>query len=451
MDRTTLRQALRFGGSSRFNDRSGLGRYGMGLLNSSLSQARRVEVYSWVRPAKVLFTYLDVDEIAAGETTEVPIPEPAHLPDWLNEPRGETGTLVVWTCCDRLDHRRPTTIARKLFSPLGRVFRYFLWDGVEILVNGEPVKPIDPLYLHPEAVHRGASCYAEPMVCSVEARTANGASRGTGTVTVTFAELPVAAWHRLSNEEKRNRGVTNGAGVSVVRANREIDFGWFFLGGKRRENYDDWWRCEVRFDPILDEAFGITHTKQQIRPQEYLLEALSHDIESVARALYGRVRDAHLRLKAEDRTAPIERVATERDALLEPLPRPRPRPEEQPLLDTLEKKHPLLKGAPAPAESGGLSYRIVQEPLADASFFTFAVREGLLVLVLNPEHPFFRKVYKPLLDSDADADRVRREQLDLVLLSAARAEAAATREAQREALQAYRKLWSDNLATFLNG
>jgi hypothetical protein len=37
MDPTTLRQALRFGGSSRFNDRSGLGRFGIGLPNSSLS------------------------------------------------------------------------------------------------------------------------------------------------------------------------------------------------------------------------------------------------------------------------------------------------------------------------------------------------------------------------------------------------------------------------------
>src|ERR1700686_5000238 len=35
MDRATRRQALRFGGSSRFNSREGLGRYGMGLPNSS--------------------------------------------------------------------------------------------------------------------------------------------------------------------------------------------------------------------------------------------------------------------------------------------------------------------------------------------------------------------------------------------------------------------------------
>src|SRR5713226_3605582 len=64
MDPFTLRQALRFGGSTRFGDRSGLGRYGMGLPNSSLSQARRVTVYTWQSSGEVYSSYLDVDEIA---------------------------------------------------------------------------------------------------------------------------------------------------------------------------------------------------------------------------------------------------------------------------------------------------------------------------------------------------------------------------------------------------
>src|SRR5690242_14617943 len=39
MDASTLRIALQFGGTDRFNDRSGPGRFGMGLPNSSLSHA----------------------------------------------------------------------------------------------------------------------------------------------------------------------------------------------------------------------------------------------------------------------------------------------------------------------------------------------------------------------------------------------------------------------------
>src|SRR5438132_6538351 len=80
MDPFTLRQALRFGGSSRFNDRTGLGRYGMGLPNSSLSQARRATVYTWQRANEVYSSYLDVEEIAAGELKDVPRPKRAGLP-----------------------------------------------------------------------------------------------------------------------------------------------------------------------------------------------------------------------------------------------------------------------------------------------------------------------------------------------------------------------------------
>jgi hypothetical protein len=110
--------------------------------------------------------------------------------------------------------------------------------------------------------------------------------------------------------------------TSVIRAGREIDYGWFFLDGKRRENYDDWWRCEIRFDPALDEAFGITHTKQQIHPKDYLTEVLAPDLENVAKALNGRVR-----LRSADQTAEVERLASERDQLLAPLPTGRTPPQ----------------------------------------------------------------------------------------------------------------------------
>src|SRR5260370_41028004 len=42
MKADALRMALQFGGTSRFNDRSGHGRFGMGLPNGSLTHDRRV-------------------------------------------------------------------------------------------------------------------------------------------------------------------------------------------------------------------------------------------------------------------------------------------------------------------------------------------------------------------------------------------------------------------------
>jgi hypothetical protein len=59
MPPSALQMALQFGGSTRFNSRAGTGRYGMGLPCSALSQARRVDLYSWQSRATTWWTYLE--------------------------------------------------------------------------------------------------------------------------------------------------------------------------------------------------------------------------------------------------------------------------------------------------------------------------------------------------------------------------------------------------------
>ena len=46
MDKVELRHSVRFGFSSHYGDRKGMGRFGMGLPNASFSQARKLTVYS---------------------------------------------------------------------------------------------------------------------------------------------------------------------------------------------------------------------------------------------------------------------------------------------------------------------------------------------------------------------------------------------------------------------
>ena len=446
MDSRTLRTALRFGGSTRFNDRSGLGRYGMGLPNSSLSQAQRLTVHTWSsKEGRVLKSYLDLDEIASGAMTEVPKPRRVSRPIFVNG--YNSGTAVTWTRCDRLDNRRISTIARKLLLALGRRFRYFLWDGVSISVNEIPVEAVDPLYLHPLAMYSGATPFAGEMAYEIAANPHEPST--TGIVRVRFSELPVDEWSKLSNREKRVRGITKGAGVSIVRSGREVDYGWFFLGGKRRENYDDWWRCEIEFDPVLDEAFGITHTKQQIRPRPHLVEALSADMESTARVLNSRARKAHLRVKIAERFTVSEERASSKDDMLTPLP-PTPRLRDKQVLGSLGK---MLSGAPTSEENtnGSTRYRILPTPLSETVFFNYARDKGRLVLVINPDHPFFKVVYKPLLESDDPRDVALRSQIDLLLLAAARTEALLEDGDVLQFAERIRNGWSDTLATFLNG
>src|SRR5437588_8477544 len=98
----------------------------MGLPNASVSQASRVNVYSW-QSHRVMWTYLDVDEIAGGRLTHIPEPSRRDPPYWPRTGRTGSGTVVEWERCDRLDHRRVSTILRKLHDSLGRMFRSYMW------------------------------------------------------------------------------------------------------------------------------------------------------------------------------------------------------------------------------------------------------------------------------------------------------------------------------------
>jgi hypothetical protein len=418
----------------------------MGLPNASFSQARRFEVFSWTEPGRVYYTYLDIDEIASGEMESVPLPRRTSLPEGWEWVDSASGTLVVWSWCDRLDNRRISTLEQKLRLALGRIFRYFLWAGVEINVNGQPTVPFDPLYLREPALITGGRLFDEPLVYEVRSPSISGDAGGVGKVFVTFSELPVREWHDLPNEEKRKFGVSNGAGVSVVRGGREIDFGWFFLTGKRRENYDDWWRAEVRFEPVLDELFGITHTKQEIRPHETLLEILADDMSEVARILNARVRESHTIAKLVLQTKTAESLAQARDSQLREIRGKRAYQEDQNFAKRLRVRH---QRSPNLVPHEGREYRIVEDDLGGAVFYRPVVERDSITIVINPRHRFYKRLYRPLVENGSSPPKETPLLLQLLLLSAARAEAATTSAAEARAIAAFREEWSAVLEVLL--
>jgi hypothetical protein len=446
MDTDRLRTALQFGGSERFNDRTGFGRFGLGLPNSSVSQSRRVEVYSWRKGRSPLFCYLDVDEIALGMMREVPAPRRSSLPEWLKEDLTkararvpQSGTLVQWPDCDRLPYRKATTIRSKLIPALGRTYRYAIRAGTRLFVDGEVVKAIDPMMEWGSAVEAYGAAVPYGDELRYQFKIPSTPER-TSTINVRFSVLPIERWASLPLEVRREFGVIGGAGVSVVRAGREVDYGWHLMGGKRRENYDDWWRCEVRFDPELDEYFGVTHSKQGVTPHPTLQEALAPDIEQIARAL-------NLKVRTEFRDLAGSNART-------------PRP------------HPMTRAIHLPREAATLvgrkqerflptldrrirSFQIVHAPVPSPRFFVAELRRGDLVLTLNTEHPLHRWV-------DGCTEDGPRKLLDLLLLAAARAELAAhtsvlgnTARVRLEprvadSLNHFFEAWGDALAAYLS-
>jgi len=132
MDPIILRMALQFGNGTRLEDRSGIGRFGMGLPNSSISQARRVDVWSWQDGVEnALHTYIDIDEIIEGTLTHVPEPNFRPIPQlWLNVGTcfEATGTLVVWSNIDLCMWTSAKKIIENSELLIGRIYRNFLAD-----------------------------------------------------------------------------------------------------------------------------------------------------------------------------------------------------------------------------------------------------------------------------------------------------------------------------------
>ena len=430
MDERLLAQALTFGGTSRFGDRSSLGRYGMGLPNGALSRCRRVEVITWRGP-DALRAWLDIDEVAAtGDGALPPIEatvRPAFTPDT------GSGTIVRLTRCDRIEYKRASTLVKRLRDDLGRIYRHFLADGVGLHVNEEPVVAVDPLCLQAGSRHTGGARFGDDLTYQLAGQ------GGTGTVRVRFSTLPIESWHALPPEQKRAMGITAGPPVSVVRAGREIDRGWLLMGDKRRENYDDWWRCEIAFDPALDELFGLTHAKQTITPRPELVDVLAPDLEVIARALNAQARHRFQMLKAVQPLSAAERQAARVDGSLPPLPRRR-----HPVPDDLQA---IVDDLPHP----DVPYRIVPiERLPTPTAYEVVVRGGQTVLLLNTGHPWYRDLYGPLALSESDTDRELARRIALTLLAAACVEAVLPGGSEREHAERFRRTWGNVLATFFN-
>jgi hypothetical protein len=437
MTPTVLELALQFGGTTRFNSRVGTGRYGMGLPNSSLSQARRVEVITWTSPITAWKSYLDVDEIASGELKSIPKPRRRRA----SFAKTQSGTIVNWTKCDRIIFKNRRIFLTKIRRSLGRLFRKHLWAGKEIIVGDENVVSVDPLFLR-----TSDSGLATPFGPEIEYKIdVPGTQNLTSKVTVQFVELPLERWHALSNEQKQSRGISKGAGISIVRAGREIDYGWFFMGKKRKENYDDWWRCEISFEPELDEMFGVTNTKQGIRPQELLKGILSPDMEQIAHSLNGRVRTRYATVRAQLERTTGARIASRRDHLLEP-PEKHIRMDEnlitygfQPIYTESQKTLSLIRG---------LNYRFETKRIPGQSFFVPILTEREIVVLVNENHPFYQCIYSPFVRL-SNQDSKLFQHLELTLLAAARAECTFSTTDKQSVIRTMREEWSKVLATFL--
>ena len=283
MDASTLRLALQFGNGTHLHDRQGIGRFGMGLPNASISQCRRVDIWSWqAGPDNAMHTYLAIDEIEGGKTRVVPEPQAKPLPtEWRDKSRaiGTTGTLVVWSNFE--DHRLTWKTAKVTLEHtenlVGRIYRKFIHQGKAtirlvalendaITLKDEEAKVNDPMYLMAPS-STPAPFHDKPMFqpwgdgsdmsfpIELEGEIHNVVVRMSWARPETVPEDGTDRGSKLYGKH-----AAKNIGVSIVRADRELG-----LDDSWANSYDPrerWWGIEVDFPPALDEVFGVTNNKQ---------------------------------------------------------------------------------------------------------------------------------------------------------------------------------------------
>lgn len=315
MDEKILGNCLGIGASTR-KARRGMGRFGVGLPQASLYACPDVEVYSWqdgVENAKRV--YLDINKVKEGEQKEIEDPIKTTIPEPYNSyvkyqtlfetyDFTKSGTLVIWKQCDRINPKTRGPLTERLEFSLGQKFRYFIHDGVskiKIICDENPeaavdIAPNDPLFLmedncvlcdpaEPKKVFKpGQNKNAESPF---ELYTAKGTGTGevnvpikyynkngeieTGSVMLRFSIVKDKFYDETAFPKGSNPGnyalgkhAAKMEGISVVRARREIDFRRFDFYNVINEPQHRWWGCEIVFDPVLDEVFGVANNKQYV-------------------------------------------------------------------------------------------------------------------------------------------------------------------------------------------
>lgn len=320
MDKNTFDKALQMSAGSKSKAKSGLGKYGQGLPNSSISQTKRVEVYT-MQNSSILYNHIDLDEIfnsgeaylpdtEARTSIAIPLIESGNFESPIN------GTIVRWVLPNRIKPKTVRTLVLHIEQIIGRTFRYFIdgfkdKDGVEyktkisVLVydyNGaayspndfsslNEIIPFDPMFLmrntqmtksFPDSDHPTSQILGDEIkkVFRVDYN---------GEQVETTVEIKIS----YCKKEERERYGRNAGGepfgkkylfrnligtsgyhnVSIIRAGREIDHGSFGFIRDVSDNRERWWSAEIFVEPVIDSQIGVDNKKQQAANIQFLEES----------------------------------------------------------------------------------------------------------------------------------------------------------------------------------
>ncbi len=516
MNKDTLELSLGFGNGTHLDakNQNGIGKFGMGLPNSSISQCKKVEVYTWQNSNDILYSYLDLDEIASGNLENVPEPIEKDIPEKFKEYiNSESGTLVLWTKIDRCMWRTAKSIFKHSELLIGRMYRYFIQDGrisIQMIAKNEngqlslsnndenTFKSNDPIYLMDKTscprpfnnVAMFKKWYGDDY--EVKFTINHNGENHEVSVKFTYAKEESRDVNKYGNAGDKPHGkhAKQNLGVSIMRAERELD-----LDTKWTIQYDPrerWWGVEVNFPPSLDDVFGVANNKQSARNFTADLASLNESIyenqtfveymdelraandptatliEIAQRidAIIKKVRDA-IKIqkkgtkKRDNANSTAEAIATNATEQLKSEGQTGESDEGENLSD--EDKKNQISGAldeagiensdriAATIVDEGLKYIIQDGDIDGDAFFSVRPKGGKIMIVLNINHPVHPKLIE-LLEKQEEQNEGSDtlDALKLIIMAWARYEDQQPDGEQKTRAQEARADWGRIAKRFLN-
>ncbi|MDJ0275401.1 ATP-binding protein [Sphingomonas sp. 2R-10] len=435
MSREVLAKYLVIGFSTRWMQKTTIGKYGVGAKLAALNFGRCIDVWSresakgsWQHVSMDLGDMEDAER--RGDPDAVTIAPPVAKPvpaSWVAKPPSGTGTVVIWSDVDRLEagrvHDSFDALVRDARKELARIFREFINGGLTLTVNGFDLLAADPLFLMSEsfadellakeakaAKQKPRGHYAPRLVVAEEEEIYIKEADASAWLTVTVAPPEVLRERgRGGDALARSLNINESQGmISFVRLKREISYTIvprMFPGGIKES--DRFIGIEVAFDPELDEYFGVRNVKHGVVPQYELRNRIRQMLKPYVGTARKAIQDQWREQDNKDNSTggEHESVVNRAGAVDKGLPKARAQPLSEAAILQIYRELAKDVGHSDPKAVDEYVERVSARPFtvetvegSGKDFIDIMYLGGSKVVVrVNKRHKFYREIWARLL------------------------------------------------------
>ena len=407
MNMEGLINAMTYGSKVR-DDLSSLGKFGLGLKTASTAFCRALSVVSRAEDNITRKAQWDLDFVASSHEWSLKLPEVSEEEQILLDTTSKngTGTLIVWERVDRLlKSYNAIGSARNVLNRkidqlqfhVSMVYQRFLDQddnraaNVNITINDVNIEAWDPFARKEELTE----LLAED---TVEVDMPDGTCP---CFTMRAFMLPNKDSFSTSKAMKDARISNDMQGFYVYRENRLIHYGdW--LGMFINEPHGSLLRVEFSFDHELDAAFNVDIKKSRILPAEEIVDHIKTKfIPAPRRAAedryrHGTAKNVLQRAEKRDAHAESNRNIEEKAKTVEGA-----KVTETEIPNEVQITNPngtfSHKLAVVHSQKTGQTRVIPKDDLEYGQLWMPALVDGKHAVLINQSHPYYQKVYSPVL------------------------------------------------------